>query len=85
MFKRLGLTLGIVQVGCCGMAGNYGHETEHLALSRQIYDASWARHVDGAKPTLMATGFSCRAQAERFSGVALRHPAQVLLAALRQK
>ncbi len=83
VFGRCGLTLNVVPVGCCGMAGNYGHETEHLTLSRQIYDASWARHVEAAKPTLMATGFSCRAQAARFSGVALPHPAQVLLGALQ--
>ncbi len=83
VFKRCGLDLSIVPVGCCGMAGNYGHETEHLALSRQIYDASWARHVNAATPTLTATGFSCRAQAARFSGIELPHPAQVLLTALR--
>ncbi len=79
VFRRCGVALSVVPVGCCGMAGQYGHETEHLALSRQIYDASWARHVDGAT---MASGYSCRAQAERFGGVKLRHPAQVLLAAL---
>lgn len=83
VFKRCGVALSIVPVGCCGMAGNYGHETEHLALSRQIYDASWARHVNAATPTLMATGFSCRAQAARFSGITLPHPVQVLLAAVR--
>ncbi|MGG5819077.1 hypothetical protein [Falsiroseomonas sp. HW251] len=33
--------------------------------------------------TLLATGFSCRCQAERLDGARLPHPASALLAALR--
>ena len=36
-----------------------------------------------AKPDLMATGFPCRAQAERFSSSRLPHPVQVILATVR--
>ncbi len=83
VFERFGLTLHVVPVGCCGMAGNFGHEAEHHAMSRAIFADGWARQVGGDKPNLMATGFSCRAQAERFGGRALPHPVQVLLATMR--
>ena len=78
VFARFGYDLEVVHAGCCGMAGNYGHETEHLDLSRRIYDEGWARHVT-AERVLMATGFSCRAQVGRFGATALPHPVQVLL------
>ncbi len=83
VFERFGLALRIVPVGCCGMAGNFGHEAEHFELSRTIFTDGWARQVNGGEPNLMATGFSCRAQAERFGGRKLPHPVQVLLGAMR--
>ena len=84
-FARHGLALDVAAAGCCGMAGTYGHEAEHRALSGDIYRLSWHRHVDAAKPPsrLLATGYSCRSQVRRFGGVDLLHPAQALLAALR--
>ena len=85
VFARFGLDLHVVPVGCCGMAGNFGHETEHHELSRAIFTDGWARQVGGTKPNLMATGFSCRAQAERFGDRTLPHPVQVLLARLRDR
>ncbi len=85
VFERFGLNLHVVPVGCCGMAGNFGHEAEHHAMSRAIFADGWARQVGGDKPNLMATGFSCRAQAARFGGRALPHPVQVLLATMRDR
>jgi len=84
VFRRHGLHLDLGEVGCCGMAGTYGHEIEHQAISRRIWDQSWGRHIAGAdKAVLLATGFSCRLQAQRFAQVKLKHPAQALLHALR--
>ncbi len=84
-FTRQGLVLDVIAAGCCGMAGTYGHEAEHRALSDDIYRLSWHRHVGAAEPAsrLLATGYSCRSQVRRFGGVALQHPAQALLAAIR--
>ena len=85
VFARHGLQLDILAAGCCGMAGTYGHEAEHRETSERIYGLSWGRHVaspDGAGQ-LLATGYSCRSQTKRLDGVALPHPAQVLLQALR--
>ncbi len=86
VFGRLGLGLRIVQAGCCGMAGTYGHEAEHRELSRAIFADGWARHIAaaGTRPPA-ATGYSCRSQAARFGGVELPHPATVLLERLRRR
>ena len=85
VFARHGLVLDVAAAGCCGMAGTYGHEAEHRALSADIYRLSWHRHVEAAQPSsrLLATGYSCRSQVRRFGGKALSHPAQALLAAIR--
>jgi Fe-S oxidoreductase len=79
LFSHLGQELEIVAVGCCGMAGTYGHETGHVATSRKIYDLSWAAPVAAGSADLLATGYSCRSQVKRFGGVGLKHPAQALL------
>jgi len=81
IFKSFGLRLNVVASGCCGMAGTYGHETRNVGTSRAIFDMSWRRHIENARPEeeLLATGYSCRSQAKRFGQVVLRHPIQVLL------
>jgi len=85
LFARLGLKLDVLSCGCCGMAGTYGHGTKNRESSERIYALSWKRHVEGQQEVgrLLATGYSCRSQVKRFGGVALLHPAQALLAALR--
>jgi FAD/FMN-containing dehydrogenase/Fe-S oxidoreductase len=80
VFSHFGFKLRIVPSGCCGMAGTYGHEVEHLDTSRRIYEQSWGRHLLASSDgTLMATGYSCRSQTSRFGGTRLPHPVQVLL------
>jgi Fe-S oxidoreductase len=86
VFVAFGLRLAILPSGCCGMAGTWGHETEHRATSERIYGLSWGHHVAGAGTagTLLADGYSCRSQAKLVDGVKLPHPVQVLLAAIRR-
>ena len=84
IFQSLGLELTQQSVGCCGMAGTYGHETRNVKTSATIYDLSWRDTVD-AIPTnqLVATGYSCRSQVKRMQGVELQHPLQFILKQLR--
>jgi Fe-S oxidoreductase len=68
------------EVGCCGMAGVFGHEAENQKMSKDLWDLSWARHM--AKPVFtrtVATGYSCRSQTKRFADVELDHPLHLLL------
>ncbi|MFC5695994.1 FAD-binding and (Fe-S)-binding domain-containing protein [Pseudomonas sp. GCM10022186] len=84
VFKRLGLNLRMLPVGCCGMSGTYGHETANRETSEKIYDLSWRKVVEeqAGHQRLLANGYSCRSQADRLSGVELAHPIQALLRVL---
>jgi Fe-S oxidoreductase len=80
VFAALDAKLEIMAAGCCGMAGTYGHEAEHLSTSAVIYRQSWGNHLSKASPrTVLATGYSCRSQVKRLDGVTLLHPIQALL------
>jgi FAD/FMN-containing dehydrogenase/Fe-S oxidoreductase len=81
VFARLGKKLSIADVGCCGMAGTYGHELANLETSRKIYGLSWAEQVNhgGKQGKLLATGYSCRCQTQRIDKISLPHPVQILL------
>ncbi|GAA5445693.1 uncharacterized protein HI_1163 [Microbulbifer sp. NBRC 101763] len=83
VFATLGLELQTESLGCCGMAGTYGHEATHKDTSQVIFQQSWAPKLSGGKGNQLATGYSCRCQANRFAGVSLRHPLQGLLAQLK--
>ena len=85
IFEKLGLTLKVIDTGCCGMAGTYGHEANNLETSKTIYGQSWGPIIKSSAHdcVLMATGYSCRTQTKRMDQVHLPHPAQALLKALR--
>lgn len=80
VFAALGLTLEQEAVGCCGMAGTYGHEAEQLETSKIIYSQSWqTKLAQDNRPTPLATGYSCRSQVKRFDRRTVLHPVQALL------
>lgn len=80
IFAGAGVSLDVVAVGCCGMAGTYGHELQNQANSRALYQLSWQAplQADDNRPVLV-TGFSCRSQVKRFEGFKPQHPLQALL------
>jgi FAD/FMN-containing dehydrogenase/Fe-S oxidoreductase len=85
VFAVFGLELELVATGCCGMSGTYGHETRNLHTSKTIYAQSWQPQVEAHHNAgkLLATGYSCRSQAKRFSEQTLPHPLQALLQTLK--
>ncbi|MGD8429847.1 MAG: (Fe-S)-binding protein, partial [Ectothiorhodospiraceae bacterium] len=79
VFERLGLELEVVETGCCGMAGIYGHQCEHREHSRELYDMSWRGAAESLPPErVLATGYSCRSQVLRESGFRPAHPIEVI-------
>lgn len=83
IFNWFGLNLNAVSVGCCGMAGTFGHEADHLQESTGIYELSWKHHIDNTAPEqLLVTGYSCRSQVARFAQFKPKHPVQALLTLL---
>lgn len=80
IFARFGAKLENVNVGCCGMAGTYGHESKNLENSLGIYALSWHPQLQKLpRQRCLATGFSCRSQVKRAEGNGMRHPLQALL------
>lgn len=80
IFARFGAKLENVSVGCCGMAGTYGHEVKNHASSLGIYELSWHQALQRLpRSRCLATGYSCRSQVKRVEGNGVRHPLQALL------
>jgi len=80
IFACLGATLENVSVGCCGMAGTYGHEVKNHSNSLGIYELSWHQAMQRLpRNRCLATGYSCRSQVKRVEGNGVRHPLQALL------
>lgn len=81
IFAMAGHTLDIESVGCCGMAGTYGHEVANVETSNRIYAQSWQPKVEACRENgveILATGYSCRAQVRRYSNQRIHHPVSAL-------
>ncbi|UAA40472.1 FAD-binding oxidoreductase [Paraneptunicella aestuarii] len=84
IFQHFGLQLQTVGVGCCGMAGTFGHEQKHMEDSRALFELSWQPAFEQFNPDqVLITGYSCRSQVARFEGVKPKHPLQALLQHLK--
>ncbi|EDW2493636.1 FAD-binding oxidoreductase [Salmonella enterica subsp. enterica serovar Oranienburg] len=80
IFAHFGAKLENVSVGCCGMAGTYGHELTNHQNSLGIYELSWHQAMQRLpRNRCLATGYSCRSQVKRIEGTGVRHPLQALL------
>lgn len=84
IFRYFNLSLNIKKLGCCGMAGSFGHEVSNEQSSQQAYSLSWQPHIEkhhlnsAMNVTLLASGFSCRSQVKRYSNHRLPHPIEIL-------
>lgn len=70
--------------GCCGMAGSFGFEKEHYALSMQIGEMVLfpAVRAANADTIIAAAGTSCRHQIKEGTQTKALHPVQILWDAL---
>ncbi|MFF2328344.1 MULTISPECIES: FAD-binding and (Fe-S)-binding domain-containing protein [unclassified Streptomyces] len=84
--ERAGLT-GELSGGCCGLAGNFGFERGHWAVSAACAEETLLPSVRSADPgtEFLADGFSCRTQLAQLGGVRARHLAEVLAEGLGEK
>ena len=80
IFRALGISVEMANVGCCGMAGTFGHEARNRDISERIYNMSWKGEIDSAgnDVVLMSTGYSCRSQIKQIDGAVVPHPLQVI-------
>ncbi len=77
----------IIPSGCCGMAGSFGYEKEHYALSMKVGELVLFPAVRKADPDVIiaAPGTSCRHQIKDGTGRPSSHPAEILYDALLDK
>lgn len=80
IFQHVGATLEELPVGCCGMAGIFGHERQNRQVSTALYQLTWQEAIErhGSKRCL-TTGYSCRSQVKYQDDVTLLHPLQQLV------
>jgi hypothetical protein len=87
ILARMGLDVEMLDSGCCGMAGGFGFERDHYAISigageRVLLPAVRRAPLDAL---IVADGFSCREQIEQTTNRRALHTAQVLHLALRRQ
>ncbi len=80
LLEMAGCGVTETNAGCCGMAGSFGYESEHYAISKAIgEDRLFPAVRNAAAGTVVAaSGVSCRHQIEHFTGRRVRHVAEVL-------
>jgi Fe-S oxidoreductase len=74
----------VIDSSCCGMAGAFGYQASHHAVSMQMAELSLLPAIRAAEPdtVVLADGTSCRHQIHDGSGRRALHVAQLLQAAL---
>ncbi|WP_114751016.1 FAD-binding and (Fe-S)-binding domain-containing protein [Pleomorphovibrio marinus] len=70
----------VIPSGCCGMAGSFGYEKEHYALSMQVGEMVLFPKVREADEAVIvaAPGTSCRHQIADGTGKVAKHPIEIL-------
>ena len=86
VLKQAGYTVEEVDSGCCGMAGSFGYEAEHLDVSLAMAERRLLPAVRAAEDDTLiaAAGTSCRHQIAHGCTRRALHPAQILRNALRE-
>ncbi len=80
-----GLNVSTVQTSCCGMAGSFGYEAEHHAISLKMAEMSLLPAVrKAADAIVVADGTSCRHQIVDGAKREAWHVARLLDAALKR-
>jgi FAD/FMN-containing dehydrogenase/Fe-S oxidoreductase len=80
VLARAGVDAEVLDVGCCGLAGNFGFERGHYDVSVGAAELGlWpAVRSAPAGTAVLADGFSCRTQIETGTDAAPRHLAELL-------
>ncbi|MGF6917771.1 FAD/FMN-containing dehydrogenase/Fe-S oxidoreductase [Paraburkholderia sp. 40] len=86
LLNKLGVKWKLLDTGCCGMAGSFGFNIEHHALSEKIgedmFEAVRDAMAANAETIVLTNGFSCREQIEHGTGRHALHIAQLAQRAL---
>ncbi len=80
VLSRLGVDFEILDAGCCGMAGAFGLEREHYAVSVEIGRQRLIPALEKCpeETRILSDGFSCREQIFQLAGRRPLHLAQLV-------
>ena len=85
--EGMGYQVNVIEAGCCGMAGAFGYEAEHYAVSMQIGEIALFPAVRKANENthISACGTSCQAQIKDGTGKEALHPVQLMEKILQER
>ncbi len=80
LLQAAGFSVESIATSCCGMAGRFGYDQRHQAVSRQMAEAALIPAIQkaGADTQVVADGFSCRHQIEDLAGRSAMHAVELL-------
>lgn len=81
-----GHTVREIPSGCCGMAGAFGYEQEHYAVSEKIAHLKLIPFSEEIPEDsyIVSSGFSCKHQINDFGGRQVWHPVELLLKSIKK-
>ncbi len=84
LLRLCGYDVELSEAGCCGMAGTFGYEAEHYALSMKVGELKLlpkireqraeTRELENRELRVASTGAACRMQVRHGTGLEARHP-----------
>ena len=85
VLRRAGYAVDPLDSTCCGMAGSFGYEAEHLSMSKAIARILYDQVDDSDGDEVVAPGASCRSQLAEKTGQTSDppHPIEKFEAAIR--
>ncbi|MCH7661264.1 MAG: DUF1553 domain-containing protein, partial [Euryarchaeota archaeon] len=75
---KAGYDVDILDSGCCGMAGSFGYEADHYAMSEAIGSILIEQVKESPGERVVAPGASCRSQLDDLTDEEPPHPISVL-------
>jgi FAD/FMN-containing dehydrogenase/Fe-S oxidoreductase len=90
LLRMCGYDVELIDAGCCGMAGTFGYEAEHYALSMQVGELKLFPKIrewqaEKSKLNIASTGAACRMQIHQGTDVDAVHPIFMVWEALAKK
>jgi FAD/FMN-containing dehydrogenase/Fe-S oxidoreductase len=78
VLDKAGYDVDILDSGCCGMAGSFGYEADHYAMSEAIGSILIEQVKESPGERVVAPGASCRSQLDDLTSDEPPHPISVL-------
>jgi Fe-S oxidoreductase len=85
VLSNAGFDVEVLDLGCCGLAGSFGFQKDHDALSRQIAQDRFLPGIvrSALDGPVILDGFSCQLQADELAKLPTTSTAELLAELLR--